>query len=49
MINNFTCAVCNKYKSHGRPRKDGRWVCLNCIYAMNVKFGKKERGEKNDL
>jgi len=39
MIHNFRCVICNRYKSHGRPRKkDGRWVCVECINQINKKI-----------
>ena len=30
MIWNFVCKKCKKVKSHGKPDKDGKYVCLDC-------------------
>ena len=38
MINNFICVVCNKYKSVGTPREDGRYVCCDCRKKARVRF-----------
>ena len=32
MIHNFICKKCKKFKSHGKPDKDGKYVCMDCEY-----------------
>ena len=37
MIYNFICIQCKKFKSYGRPRKDGKYVCYECLKNKEVK------------
>ena len=40
MINNFVCWICKKYKSQGKPLKNGKWVCLDCYYKKRGDYGR---------
>jgi len=30
MIWNFVCKKCKKFKSHGSPDYDKKWICCDC-------------------
>lgn len=45
MIWNFICFKCKKFKSHGRLQKDGRYVCLDCLYKLKG----EDNGEEKEI
>ena len=42
MIFNFVCQECKKYKSHGRPQKNGKWTCIDCLNKKRGIYDRKK-------